>query len=70
MKKDMYVPCMCGNALTFSCVLTLKLFQKAVSNAGEFFKGGVKKQLIHEVFDTSVSEVHVKKDSSGSHFSQ
>lgn len=55
---------------TLSCVLTLKLFQKAVLNAGEFFKGGIKKQLIHEIFDISVNEVHVKKDSSGSNFSQ
>lgn len=35
-----------------------------------FFKGGIKKQLIHEIFDISVNEVHVKEDSSGSNFSQ
>lgn len=73
MKKNMYVLCICGNALTKPVVLCANfkaIFQKAVSNAREFFKGGIKKQLIHEIFDISLNKLYVKKDSSESNFSQ
>lgn len=65
----MYVWRWPNKAIVF-CANFKTIFQKAVSNAGEFFKGGIKKQLIHEIFDISVNKLHVKKDSSESNFSQ
>lgn len=72
--EERHVCAMCvGKCLTkpgVSCANFKTIFQNAVSDAGEFFKGGIKKQLMHEIFDISVNKLHVKKDNSESNFSQ
>lgn len=45
-------------------MLTLKLFfLKQYQTPENFFKGSIRKQLIHQIFDSLVNELHVMEDS-------